>query len=60
VLRTAPGPDSNVELAVIDSGPGVDAAIVDRLFSPFLTTKPAGAGLGHAISTSIVEAHKGT
>jgi C4-dicarboxylate-specific signal transduction histidine kinase len=60
VLRTAPGPDSNVELAVIDSGPGVDAAIVDRLFSPFVTTKPAGAGLGLAISRSIVEAHKGT
>jgi C4-dicarboxylate-specific signal transduction histidine kinase len=60
VLRTAPGPDSNVELAVIDSGPGVDAGIVDRLFSPFVTTKPAGAGLGLAISRSIVEAHKGT
>jgi len=60
VLRTAPGPDSNVELSVIDSGPGVDEAIVDRLFSPFVTTKPAGAGLGLAISRSIVEAHKGT
>jgi two-component system, LuxR family, sensor kinase FixL len=60
VLRTEPGAESNVELAVIDSGPGVDAGIVDRLFSPFVTTKPAGAGLGLAISRSIVEAHKGT
>jgi two-component system sensor kinase FixL len=60
VLRTAPGPAANVELCVIDSGPGVDASIVDRLFSPFVTTKPAGAGLGLAISRSIVEAHKGT
>ena len=59
-LRTAPGADSNVELSVIDSGPGVDAAIVDRLFDPFVTTKAAGAGLGLAISRSIVEAHKGT
>jgi two-component system sensor kinase FixL len=60
ILRTAPGPEANVELSVIDSGPGVDADIVDRLFSPFVTTKPAGAGLGLAISRSIVEAHKGT
>jgi two-component system sensor kinase FixL len=60
VLRTAAGPDSSVELSVMDSGPGVDANIVDRLFSPFVTTKPAGAGLGLAISRSIVEAHKGT
>ncbi|HEU4627711.1 MAG TPA: ATP-binding protein [Steroidobacteraceae bacterium] len=60
VLRSEPGPDSNVEVAVIDSGPGVDPAIVDRLFSPFVTTKATGAGLGLAISRSIVEAHKGT
>ena len=60
VLRTAMGPDSNVELSVSDSGPGVDPNIVDRLFAPFVTTKPAGTGLGLAISRSIVEAHKGT
>jgi two-component system, LuxR family, sensor kinase FixL len=60
VLRTATGPDSSVEMSVVDSGPGVDAQIADRLFSPFVTTKPAGAGLGLAISRSIVEAHKGT
>jgi two-component system sensor kinase FixL len=60
VLRTAPGPEAEVELSVIDSGPGVDPKILDRLFSPFVTTKPAGAGLGLAIGRSIVEAHKGT
>lgn len=60
ILRTGAGPDETVEIAVEDSGPGVDQKIVDRLFSPFLTTKPAGAGLGLAISRSIVEAHKGT
>ncbi|HEV7716364.1 MAG TPA: ATP-binding protein, partial [Steroidobacteraceae bacterium] len=60
VLRTAAAPDNLVEISVLDSGPGVDAKIVDRLFSPFVTTKPAGAGLGLAISRSIVEAHKGT
>jgi two-component system sensor kinase FixL len=59
-LRTAPGDTADVEISVIDTGPGVDPQIVDRLFSPFVTTKPAGAGLGLAISRSIVEAHKGT
>jgi C4-dicarboxylate-specific signal transduction histidine kinase len=60
ILRTAEGPEETVEISVIDTGPGVDQKIVDRLFSPFVTTKPAGAGLGLAISRSIVEAHKGT
>jgi two-component system sensor kinase FixL len=60
VLSTASAPDGTVEIAVADSGPGVDQKIVDRLFSPFVTTKPTGAGLGLAISRSIVEAHKGT
>jgi signal transduction histidine kinase len=60
ILRTALGPEATVEISVIDTGPGVDQKIVDRLFSPFVTTKPAGAGLGLAISRSIVEAHKGT
>ena len=59
-LRTAAGPEETVEISVTDTGPGVDQKIVDRLFSPFVTTKPAGAGLGLAISRSIVEAHKGT
>ena len=60
ILRTAEGPEDTVEISVTDTGPGVDQKIVDRLFAPFVTTKPAGTGLGLAISRSIVEAHKGT
>jgi len=59
-LRTAAAPNDEVEISVTDSGPGVDSEIVGRLFAPFVTTKAAGAGLGLAISRSIVEAHKGT
>src|SRR5688572_10418928 len=44
-LRTASGPEDTVEIAVLDTGPGVDQKIVDRLFSPFVTTKSTGAGL---------------
>jgi two-component system sensor kinase FixL len=48
-----------VQFSVIDSGPGISAAIVDRLFEPFATTKPTGTGLGLPMSRSMVEAHGG-
>jgi len=51
--------DQRVRLVIADSGPGIDAAIVDRLFHPFQSTKPAGMGLGLSICQSIVEAHGG-
>jgi len=59
-VRTGRFGDSHVELSVSDNGPGVDPAIVDRLFSPFVTTKPSGTGLGLSISETIARAHGGT
>ncbi|MDI7269093.1 MAG: ATP-binding protein [Myxococcota bacterium] len=38
-----------------DYGPGMDAETAGRIFIPFFTTKPGGAGLGLAISQRIVE-----
>jgi len=57
-LRTSLVADE-VELCVLDSGPGLDPAIRERLFEAFATTKPEGTGLGLAISRSIVESHRG-
>lgn len=44
--------DGRCVIAVSDSGPGIRADILPRLFEPFTTTKPAGAGLGLGLMIS--------
>jgi PAS domain S-box-containing protein len=48
-----------VLVEVADNGPGVSSDLIDRIFSPFFTTKPRGSGLGLAIVRKIVDAHDG-
>jgi signal transduction histidine kinase len=46
-------------IAIRDNGPGISSAIADRLFTPFVSTKPTGTGLGLSISRRIIEEHGG-
>ena len=48
---------SEVELQVIDSGPGIPADILPRLFEPYVSSKQKGSGLGLSIVKKIVEEH---
>ena len=48
-----------VVIQVIDDGPGLPPEMVDRMFTPFFTTKAQGSGLGLAIIRKIVDAHDG-
>lgn len=51
-----------VELSVVDDGPGMSADVKRQAFEPFFTTRPAGegSGLGLAVVASIVRAHRGS
>jgi len=51
--------DGEATLIVEDCGAGIAAEIIDRIFSPFFTTKPHALGLGLTMCRSIVEAQGG-
>ncbi|HEX9465101.1 MAG TPA: ATP-binding protein [Alphaproteobacteria bacterium] len=60
VTRRAGG---QIELRVRDNGGGIPPEIVDKIFNPFFTTKPAGEGTGLGLSLSyeiVVHRHRGT
>ncbi len=48
-----------IQVEVADNGPGVPPDVMDKMFSPFFTTKAQGSGLGLAIVRKIVDAHDG-
>jgi signal transduction histidine kinase len=59
-IRTKKAGDA-IELTVSDNGNGIPAAIKEKIFQPFFTTKPTGqgTGLGLSLSYDIMKAHGG-
>jgi len=51
--------DDGLRLLVRDHGTGIPPKVRERLFHPFVTTKPHGNGLGLAVSRNIVREHGG-
>ncbi len=53
--------NGNMELNITDNGDGIPQKVLDKIFQPFFTTKPAGegTGLGLSLSYEIVKAHGG-
>jgi signal transduction histidine kinase len=51
--------DSYAVVRVTDSGPGIPAEHLDKLFYPFFTTKQHGSGVGLSMAKKIVDSHRG-
>jgi len=62
VIRTSQLPDQWVELAITDSGPGMQPEVLAKAVEPFFTTKPVGkgTGLGLTIAFAVIKSHGGT
>jgi signal transduction histidine kinase len=58
--RQADSDGTGVVVTIADTGTGIPVRLIDRIFDPFVTTKPDGSGLGLSICRSIADAHQAT
>jgi len=59
-LKFLPAGKAGVRICVEDTGKGIPKEILDKLFTPFMTTKEDGIGLGLPITQEIIKAHGGS
>jgi len=62
IIRTSGEVDQGrpvIVVHVIDTGPGIDAEVIPRVFTPYFTTKSGGTGLGLPTTRRLIEAHHG-
>jgi signal transduction histidine kinase len=58
-IRIAPEKPGWAGISVCDSGGGIDPAVAENLFEPFVTTKSNGMGLGLLVTRSMIQNHGG-
>lgn len=59
LIRTALADGGKILVEVHDTGPGIAPEMEEKLFHPFITSKPGGMGIGLSIAKRIIEAHGG-
>jgi PAS domain S-box-containing protein len=59
VDRESGTPADWARVRIRDSGPGIPPQVLERMFQPFVTTRPMGSGLGLSIVRRAVDAHHG-
>ena len=52
--------ENQLQIQVRDNGSGIEQALQEKLFMPFVTTKTEGMGMGLSICRSLIVAHRGT
>ena len=60
LVAAGAGQRACVRLSVVDNGCGFPPSMLERVFEPYVTTKPKGTGLGLAIVKKIIEEHRGS
>lgn len=60
-FRSAPSgaARAQLEVQIIDNGPGLHPGVIDRVFDPFISTKQNGMGLGLTVAADIIARHDG-
>jgi two-component system sensor histidine kinase HydH len=58
-VKCTAGEAEHVDIIVSDTGQGISAELINKIFDPYYTTKSKGTGLGLAIVHKIIEAHGG-